>query len=59
MSTSEQLRVTNQQVNTEKARFFDAQAQADWAAPDYTPPGTGQDSRGLPFTALTCGPDRP
>jgi demethylmenaquinone methyltransferase/2-methoxy-6-polyprenyl-1,4-benzoquinol methylase len=37
VSTSEQLRVTNQQVNTEKARFFDAQAQADWAAPDYTP----------------------
>lgn len=37
MSTSKQLQVTNQQVNTEKARFFDAQAQADWAAPDYTP----------------------
>lgn len=37
MSTSEQLQVKNQQVNTEKARFFDAQAQADWAAPDYTP----------------------
>jgi ubiquinone/menaquinone biosynthesis C-methylase UbiE len=37
VSTSEQLQVKNQQVNTEKARFFDAQAQADWAAPDYTP----------------------
>ncbi|MFP4034549.1 MAG: class I SAM-dependent methyltransferase [Desulfovermiculus sp.] len=37
MSTSEQLQVKNQQVNTEKARFFDAQAQAKWAAPDYTP----------------------
>jgi demethylmenaquinone methyltransferase/2-methoxy-6-polyprenyl-1,4-benzoquinol methylase len=37
VSTSEQLQVTNQQVNTEKARFFDAQAQAEWAAPDYTP----------------------
>ena len=36
MPTSELLRVTNQQVNAEKATFFDAQAQADWAAPDYT-----------------------
>ena len=37
MSTSEQLQNTDHQGNIEKARFFDAQAQADWAAPGYTP----------------------
>ena len=37
MSYSQQFQNTHQQVNTEKSRFFDAQAQADWAAPDYTP----------------------
>ncbi len=36
MSTSEQLLNTNQQVNTEKARFFDVQVEADWAALEYT-----------------------
>ncbi len=36
MSRSEQLHDTNQQGNAEKARFFDAQAEAAWAAPDYT-----------------------
>jgi demethylmenaquinone methyltransferase/2-methoxy-6-polyprenyl-1,4-benzoquinol methylase len=36
VSDSEQLHGAHHQVNAHKARFFDAQAEADWAAPDYT-----------------------
>jgi demethylmenaquinone methyltransferase/2-methoxy-6-polyprenyl-1,4-benzoquinol methylase len=37
VSNSQKFQNTHHQGNSEKARFFDAQAEADWAAPDYTP----------------------